>query len=650
MRSRRGVVFALGIDYAGSAHEPLSHLAEGVPRLLAHFVDAGFVPHPECHTLGAMPTASITGALEVWCDEVRAAGETSSLVVYIGGHGRVHFGSHYVLSADSPLDPPYSSTKALSATDLVQFILNSCASSCVVLIDSCFAGVAANQIQAALDRATADSTSGGTDIAVLVAALHRQHAYSGLFINGFLDALCDGSWGRFWRDGDEFVTVLELRDELRHRFDDAQTAFTSGRDGIKLPNPRYRSTTTDRPVEIGNFLNDLPVDAQRHFVGKASGSDPEDVGWYFTGRAEPSAQIATWIKSTHEGVCVVTGAPGSGKSALLGRMAVLADRGSQRACQILGLHDDPAVRPPVGAFDAVIHLKGLRSPDVARAIACELKLPEQHSVAPVRDLVAALADSGRGVTILADGLDEAASDEMYFIARDILRAIGSLPGCKVLVGTRRDIDGRDISAFGDVGPLLETLRPRLHPMTVIDLQADPMTEEDIAEYVARRLSEDPSWALCGSDELSLVSEELACQAAGIFMYARCGVRALKSIGPGNVDFDDVGEQLAALVGDAGLNEVFAQDLARTPDPELVVDAFTALALSSGRGLPRREIWPALTTTIAAKRGSANAYSNADIARVVRETGWYLVEGTEHGEAVFRLYHQSLADYLVSQLS
>jgi energy-coupling factor transporter ATP-binding protein EcfA2 len=647
---RRTAVFALGIEYQDPRHIPLEELNSGAQRLLDHFVGAGFEPHAGCMSLASAETHEITTALEGWCDGIRDAGLDSAIAVYIGGHGRLHDGCHYVLSASSPLEPPYSSKKALSAVDVVQFLLNSRASAGLVLLDACFAGFAAHQIQAAVDQAAQHGAGSGADIAILVPALHHERAYSGLFVHGLIDSLLEGSAGGFWRDGDEFVTVLEMRDELRHRFEDDQTAYTAGRDGLKiLLNPRYRASAADRPTVLGSLLPTLTVEAQQHFLEKASGGDPDDVGWYFTGRAEPWSAVIDWLEAAEEGVLVVTGAPGSGKSALLGRISVLADRESQHACRVLGLFDCGERRPAIGVFDAVIHLKGMRTAEAARTLLDALGLSTRGGTNPARELEAALLDSGRHITVLADGLDEAEFDEAFYIARDLLRVVASVPGCRVIVGTRRDLDGRDATPLGEHGPLIAALAPRDQKMTIVDLDNDSESESDISRYVRRRLSEADAW--CEDEQLlQMVADEVSRQAEGVFFYARCATRALKEMeGPQPRTAAEVTEMLRRVVGPNGLHEMFAQDLERVPDVEMVRDAFLALALACGQGLPRRDVWPMLATTVAANRGATRAYSAADIARVIRDAGWYLSEGTMDGEAIFRLFHQSLGDYLMGDL-
>src|ERR1700727_1195317 len=49
------------------------------------------------------------------------------------------------------------------------------------------------------------------------------------------------------------------------------------------------------------------------------------VGWYFTGRESALREIVTWLGEIGYGALIVTGEPGSGKSAVLARIVTMAD-------------------------------------------------------------------------------------------------------------------------------------------------------------------------------------------------------------------------------------------------------------------------------------------------------------------------------------
>jgi hypothetical protein len=406
-----------------------------------------------------------------------------------------------------------------------------------------------------------------------------------------------------------------------------------------VPNPLYRADAADRAVELGELLKHLPDADREHFLRKAASTDAGDVGWFFSGRAQLSRDTVGWLSRADQGVLVVTGTPGAGKSAFLGRLAILADPASQRACRALGMLDgDERTRPEVGAFGAVAHLKNRRVDEVAIDIAAQLGIDLTRSSSPARDLVLALADGQRRVTVLADALDETDRGEELFVARDVLRAIGSLPGCRVVVGTRRDRDGRHHATPDSPGPLVAELRPRGGAFDVLDLSRDPETDADIARYIEERL--EPTWPTPG--RRLAAAREVSGQASRVFLYARFALRVLKGMNEDAVDQPGWQAKLPRDVGAAGLHEVFAHDLRRFDDPVLIREVLIPLAFARGKGLPRRQVWPELATALSR---TGRAYRESDVARVIRDAGWYLTEATEDGQAVFRLYHQAIADYL-----
>jgi hypothetical protein len=104
----------------------------------------------------------------------------------------------------------------------------------------------------------------------------------------------------------------------------------------------------------------LDMDRERatHWVPRSRGvsSDRDDAGWLFCGRARVLAELAAWLDDGRPpALRVVTGTPGSGKSAVRARLITSADRHYRR--RIPGLcGDDPTV-PKAGVFDVTFHAK-----------------------------------------------------------------------------------------------------------------------------------------------------------------------------------------------------------------------------------------------------------------------------------------------------
>ena len=76
------------------------------------------------------------------------------------------------------------------------------------------------------------------------------------------------------------------------------------------------------------------------------------------------------------------------------------------------------------------------------------------------------------------------------------------------------------------------------------------------------------------------------------------------------------------------------------DKQRVRDLFRPLAYAEGSGLLWENLWAPLASAIAGV-----LYTDSDIEWLLDHAGAYVVEGTEEGRSVYRLYHQALTDHL-----
>ena len=214
----------------------------------------------------------------------------------------------------------------------------------------------------------------------------------------------------------------------------------------------------------------------RHWRPRARGVSIEsERGWRFRGRTAALTRIVAWLDraTPDRRVLVVTGSPGVGKSAVLGRIVTTADAGIRASLP----PGDEAVRASLGSVSCAVHAKGKTALEVAEEIAraASAALPgEPDDLAPaIRTTLG--QRGGIRFNVVIDALDEAASPPQ---ARAIIERI-VLPlaetcadvGAQVIVGTRRRDDGGDL--LGRFGGALDP----------IDLD-DPgyFAEEDLAAY------------------------------------------------------------------------------------------------------------------------------------------------------------------------
>ena len=129
----------------------------------------------------------------------------------------------------------------------------------------------------------------------------------------------------------------------------------------------------------------------------------------------------------HDGKArVITGGPGSGKSAVLARLVTLSDPEYRKKVPLEGIPRETI--SPEGLIDLAILAKGKMLKDCLASIA---QMAGTEATQPEL-LVDALARQGKRWVILLDALDEAS--DPHEIARKLLRPLSLVPTVRLLVG------------------------------------------------------------------------------------------------------------------------------------------------------------------------------------------------------------------------
>ncbi|GGP18233.1 trypsin-like peptidase domain-containing protein [Nonomuraea glycinis] len=366
----------------------------------------------------------------------------------------------------------------------------------------------------------------------------------------------------------------------------------------------------------GWSLTDDP-EAGRHWRPRARGvSRDSERGHRFTGRGEVLSRIVAWLDGERPAysALVVTGSPGVGKSAVLGRIVTTADP-ALRA----GLPDsDTAVRATPGSVGCAVHAKGKTALDVAAEIARAAGVPRPERL---EDLVAAL-DAGPRLNLVIDALDEAGTPAQ---ARELITGLvvplaETCQAVRVVVGCRRrDDEGDLLLRFGRAGELLDLDDPAL------------FREADLATYALATLrsarADDNPYLEDGAARP--VADRIAALSAGNFLVAGLMARAhglhdTVAAGPGELSFSPtvdgaLRDYLAKLGPEAG-------------------DLLTALAFAQAPGLTV-EVWRTAIQALyghAPEREALIRFAGSSAANFLVESG-----------RTYRLFHQALNDTLLA---
>lgn len=597
-------------EYSGERWERLEVLAGQLARLRAE-VEARFVSVDE---LAPRPP---TQAWEVtrWVDRM-LNGSSGPVLVYLGGHGVMSRRSYYVALDDTPRQGAYVSN-AVWAAELCD-VLSAHAPDVVLVIDACFAGQAiptsvTQAAQALAERVEAARFG-------VVASCRAVHGAGSIDDGAFLEALAqimrEGPVGDVtaWGQGDELIPLGPLVEELRHRQVPVADALLDGAYALRVvPNLGYRPDQPPQRVAVLLTLRRLSHGAENHLLEKSD---------TFVGRTALRTEISEWLTQGSSPLFVITGSPGTGKSALIGLLA----RQSVDDEQARSLDGGRPV--PVGAFDVIVHA-------------------QQKTLGAVREeLAEALGHrpAGEGpATVLVDALDGAVAGEAVGIAAHLSAEVRA-GRIRLVVGTR---PAPVVGAPGGHDPLLHELTASAPGHVLRDLDDVAGTREDIARLVREALvrRRDVPYDDGSAEEVAVEVAELTTPN---FLFAHAALRWLTSQAGRITDRRDWRRFLRSYVSHHSLGRLIEHDLiARYHGDDLsrVRDLLRALAWAEGLGIPRYTIWPTFADALAP---TPTRYSDPDITWVLNEAGWYITEATEDGQSVYRLFHQSLTEWFRHQ--
>jgi len=384
------------------------------------------------------------------------------------------------------------------------------------------------------------------------------------------------------------------------------------------------------------------LEGVRHWRPRARGvSVQSEPGYLFRGRTAALREIVQWLERAgpDRRVLVITGSPGVGKSAVLGRIVTTSDLALRASLP----STDMAVRASPGSVHCAVHAKGKTALEIAQEIAraASARVPEvADDLAPA--VQSALADREENrFNIVLDALDEAASagQARDIIGRVVLPLVDTCSdvGAQIVLGTRRrDDDGDLLGPFGGA-------------LAAVDLD-DPryFAEEDLAAYALACLQligdERPGNPYADAAVAGPLADRIAAISRRNFLVAGLVARFHGLHDKEAIDLDELG--FTATV-DSALTTYLA---CLTPVAELSAGhALTALAFAEAPGWSTR-LWQLAAEAIYGIR--VDAEELAQFARSAAAN--FLIQAAEEGQAgeasgvwTHRLFHQALNDALLS---
>ncbi|MFE0044682.1 caspase family protein [Streptomyces albireticuli] len=540
---------------------------------------------------------SFENALADWC---HTPGLTADdvVVVYYAGHGdRSPAGQYRLACADSEPGRPRS---WLSLPNLAEILAMSPVRNVLFVVDACHAAAATAEIGTVTDtivggRGRGDGFGAGTWL--LASARHRDLAVDGAFVTELAKSSHQG-------DGpsQRYLAPSTLAERVNRSLTAAglaQRAACSSVDQSERP-PFFVNPFFDPRAEVtgdGCTVSDAS-DLSSHFEPRGRGVEHVHApGSYFTGRERALRAARAHLEGDGQGrALVVTADPGSGKSAVLGRLVL------------------------EGCADASVNAHHQTLEALVQRIAAAADVRAGTPVA----LFTALVDRERPFRIIVDSLDEAGSAgdkaEARRIAWELLRPLAAVTCVRLVVGSRREL----LPHLGGHMPL-------------IDLDEGEYAQDTKpAEYVVKILCDEGAPYENRPDVARQVAREVARRAGRCFLVARMTASALLR-GP-VVDTAAPGwsEQLPSDVG--GAFEAYLQRLPQERHAKTMA-LLTVLAFGEGNGLPRR-LWVRVATRL-----SGITLIQADVDLLLYEDGSYLAHAEVDGTKYFRLYHQELTDHL-----
>ncbi|MGW4759602.1 AAA family ATPase [Streptomyces chartreusis] len=580
--------------------------------------------------------------------------EADAAVVFVTGHGERADGAHWIVLRHT--EPGRWYRTAIRTSDVVGWLKDSGIEHLLLIFDLCYAG-SVNAEAALFDSDVPHNWL------VLPSAAKDQSAVPGAFtaaVSAALSELASPSGERFGRHN-RLLRVEHLLEAIGEKLGPGQRVVPlTGSQPYGphpcLPNPHYRP---EPQVQVARAVRDLALlqaDMDAHWAPRARGvADNSDPRWLFTGRAGLMREL---IKATQgkPGAVMVTGAAGTGKSAMLARLVTLSDPAFVSAYRdrVQLIPDD--LKPRVDSIDVAVLATGKTATEIAAQIGRALGLGTRPDTADPRlDRWSEawsewLEARSQPVTVVVDAVDEAADPTR--LLHDLLARLSEGPGGQrlhLVLGVRSPGSAEAGTAIGPTypQPLADRIARRLRARCIPVDKSPWYDPDDLVDYAKNILVSTPHSPYVASTTTADVARALATRAQPSYLVVHIAADFLaKKDDPVAADdpkwLDSVDEGMWGVFRD-NWHHILRDPEERTRTLHLL----RAVAFARGKGLPWHRVWLAVANAIAEDTGLT--YGDRDIAELLASPlGGYLTTDVADDTTVYRLFHDALRPALARQ--
>ncbi|MFC8284647.1 hypothetical protein [Streptomyces cyaneofuscatus] len=608
------------------------------------------------------------------------------LVIYITGHGaRSNANRHFLLLPQS--DESKLMSTAFPTADLVGAILDSEAQHVLVLVDSCYSGSLDAELASRLQDLSSDRFAMDTLIVVTSGDFSEQPRVGEFTevldlavqricdeVNGFAGpTISYQDWEMVLRD-----VAMERRDLISVRW--VWPRSRSDAPSPCLPNPRYwiKETTSfgvaeAQPIEIANTTT-----SSNYWISRASGTSSEnDSSWHFTGRHQVVPEVQVFLNSG-EGICLVTGEAGSGKSAVIGYLVINGNARIRSEVPPDVLNAMQAKPSP--DVDIAVLARNKSAASVTEEIRTVLRRIKGRVVGQKtslgEEIEAVRSVLGRPVVIAIDGVDEAADPEsligevLHPLVRDGDRCRNEV---RLLLGVRSpkngSFGGAAVKSDHLIDEIMDVIDTPFYDEEIIaplsdETDASPNIERspfmilrtdndgshaEIARYVLSLLTDKshPKSPYLKEPESALeVADAIAFHVAPSFLNARLAADRARN----RSSIQDIKDPVwidSLQDGTVALLHLDLEEVAENSGITLsdLLAALQATAFSCGPGLPWADVWATVFHSI-------HTEIAPDAERVIKQIktsrlNGYLATDISDNRIVYRPSHERIAENLRS---